>query len=254
MMTHKIPSILIVDDEQKAREAIKAVIRLTETNVSRIDEAVGVTDALEKIALLKPDILLLDVQLKDGTGFDILQKLNTPLPGIIFITAYEQHALSAFRFSAIDYLLKPVDPTLLKEAIEKATRQLAAGDIEVQMHQLLQVISNPSKENKKIVLKTTEQIHVVKVREIIRLEADKNYTTFFMESGVQILVSRTLKEYDEMLTDFGFIRVHQSHLVNVDFIDRFDKRDGGFLILKNKTSVPVSSRKREELLKALENF
>lgn len=254
MMTHKNPSILIVDDEQKAREAIKAVIRLTDTNVSRIDEAVGVADALEKITSLKPDILLLDVQLKDGTGFDILQKLNSPLPGIIFITAYEQHALSAFRFSAVDYLLKPIDPALLKEAIEKATRQLAAGDIEVQMHQLLQIISNPSKENKKIVLKTTEQIHVVKVREIVRLEADKNYTTFFMESGVQILVSRTLKEYDEMLTEFGFIRVHQSHLVNVDFIDRFDKRDGGYLILKNKSSVPVSSRKREELLKALENF
>jgi len=253
-MASKIPAILIVDDEDKAREAIKGIIRLTETEFSRLDEASGVADALEKISSHTPDIILLDVQLKDGTGFDILQKLHSPLPEIIFITAFEQHALSAFRFSAVDYLLKPVDPVMLKEAIDRAAKQIAAGEMEVRMQQLMQVLSNPSRDSKKIVLKTTEQMHVVKVKEIIRLEADKNYTTFFMDSGTKILVSKTLKEYDEMLSEFGFIRVHQSHLVNVDFIDRFDKRDGGYLILKNKSNVPVSSRKREELIKALENF
>ncbi len=254
MIVNKGPSLLIVDDETKAREAIRAVIRLTDTVTGDIREASGVADAKEKINTMAPDIVLLDVQLKDGTGFDLLQQLEHPLPAIIFITAYEQHALSAFRFSAIDYILKPVDPMLLKEAIDKAVKQLSVTDREVQLQQLLNAITNPAKEHKKIVLKTTEQIHVVRVKEITRLEADKNYTTFFLDSGVKILVSRTLKEYDELLTAFGFIRVHQSHLVNADFIDRFDKRDGGFLILKDKTNVPVSSRKREEVIRTLEKF
>src|SRR5690349_3554737 len=108
-MAAKNPTILIVDDEEKAREAIKGIIRLTDTQVARLDEAAGVAEALEKIARHNPDIILLDVQLKDGTGFDLLQQLHSPLPEIIFITAFEQHALSAFRFSAVDYLLKPVD-------------------------------------------------------------------------------------------------------------------------------------------------
>jgi two-component system, LytTR family, response regulator len=253
-MSTRIPNLLIVDDEEKAREAIRAVIRLTGLNVSHIREASGVEEAMDKISQYHPEIILLDVQLNDGTGFDILQRLQSPLPQVIFITAYEQHALSAFRFSAIDYLLKPVDPGLLKEAIEKAARNIATHDMESQLQQLRHVLSNPSKEHKKIVLKTTEQIHVVNVREIIRLEADKNYTTFFMNNDSRILVSKTLKEYDELLSGFGFLRVHQSHLVNMDYIDRFDKRDGGFLILKNRSNVPVSSRKREELIRTLENF
>jgi two-component system LytT family response regulator len=129
-----------------------------------------------------------------------------------------------------------------------------ASEMETKIKSLVVNLSSHTKENKRIVLKTAEQIHVVRIKDIIRLESDKNYTTFFLDGNVSILVSKTLKEYDDLLTEYGFLRVHQSHLVNVECIDKFDKREGGYLILRNKASVPVSTRKKEELIKLLETL
>jgi two-component system, LytTR family, response regulator len=246
--------LVIVDDEKKARESVKALLGLLALDIQIVGEADSVVSAREVITTAAPDVILLDVQLADGTGFDLLQTLKEPYPFIIFITAFEQYAHLAFRFSAIDYLLKPVDPESLATALTKARERIGLTEMETKIKNLVSNLGNPPRDQKRIVLKTAEQIHIVKIKDIIRLESDKNYTTFYLESNVSILVSRTLKEFDEMLNDFGFIRVHQSHLVNIDFIDKFDKREGGYLILRNKASVPVSSRKKEELIKLLETF
>jgi two-component system LytT family response regulator len=246
--------LVIIDDEKKARDSVRSLLDLLHLDVEVVGEAESVADGLQLISKTLPEILLLDVKLTDGTGFDLLEKLEPPYPIIIFITAFEHYALKAFRFSAIDYLLKPVDPDSLADAISRAKDRLMASEMETKIKSLVVNLSSHTKENKRIVLKTAEQIHVVRIKDIIRLESDKNYTTFFLDGNVSILVSKTLKEYDDLLTEYGFLRVHQSHLVNVECIDKFDKREGGYLILRNKASVPVSTRKKEELIKLLETL
>lgn len=246
-------NLLIVDDEKKARDAMKSIVLSFDSTIS-ISEAEGIKTAFLAIANYKPDIILLDIQLSDGIGFELLKKIQPTLAKVIFITAFEEYAVQAFRFSAVDYLLKPVNPVDLKEAIERARNAVEKDMLETRLNVLLSNMSQPAKEHKKIVLKTTEQIFVISIREIIHLESDKNYTSFYLVGGKKILVSKTLKEYDELLTEFGFIRVHQSHLINIDFIDRFEKRDGGYVVMKDRTSVPVSTRKKEELITLLEKL
>lgn len=253
-MTYKIPSLCIIDDEEKARNAIRAALGLMDSGVTITGEAGSVKDGLKLISDTKPDIVLLDIRLNDGTGFDILQQITATMPQVIFITAFEEFAIQAFRFSAVDYILKPIDPVQLHHAIEKAAKQLSNSSMEIQVNQLLKLLSNPVKEAKKIILKTAEHIHIVHVNQIVRLEADKNYTTFYLIDSKPVVISRTLKEFDELLGGFGFIRVHQSHLVNLDFIIKFDKREGGVLLLRDQSKIPVSTRKKEELLKRLEGF
>lgn len=253
-MSFKNPTLCIIDDEEKARHAIRAALELTNSPVQVTGEAGTVKDGIKLVLETRPDIILLDIQLSDGTGFDLLEKIHTQMPQVIFITAFEQFAIQAFRFSAVDFILKPIDPLHLRQAIEKASKQLHSGSMEIQIQQLLHLLSNPVKEAKKIILKTSEHIHIVHVNEIIRVESDKNYSTFYLTGSSPVVISRTLKDFDDLLTEFGFIRVHQSHLVNLDYIIKFDKRDGGFLLLKDQSRVPVSTRKKEELLRQLEGL
>ena len=246
-------NLLIVDDEKKARDAMRSIVSSYDSTIS-ISEAEGIKAALQAFSNHKPEIILLDIQLSDGIGFELLKKIQPTLAKIIFITAFEEYAVQAFRFSAVDYLLKPVNPVDLKTAIERAQNAVEKDMLETRLNVLLSNMSQPAKDQKKIVLKTTEQIFVISIRDIIHLESDKNYTSFYLTGGKKILVSKTLKEYDELLTEFGFIRVHQSHLINIDFIDRFEKRDGGYVVMKDRTSVPVSTRKRDELIGLLERL
>jgi two-component system, LytTR family, response regulator len=246
-------NLLIVDDEKKARAALRSVVQSYDPSIV-VREAEGISTALLSIDEAKPDIILLDIQLADGTGFELLKKIHPTTAKIIFITAFEEYAVRAFRFSAVDYLMKPINPLDLKSALDRARSAVEKDMLETRMNILLSNISQVSKDQKKIVLKTTEQIFVVSIRDIIHLESDKNYTFFYLADGKKVLVSRTLKEYDELLSEYGFIRVHQSHLVNLDYIDRFEKRDGGYVVMKDLTSVPVSTRKKEELIGLLEQL
>ncbi|MBL4715008.1 response regulator transcription factor [Bacteroidales bacterium AH-315-I05] len=247
-------STIIIDDEQKSRETIADILDLYCKDVSVVAQAEDVKSGLNAIAQYKPDVILLDVKMPDGTGFDLLQQLDTIDFKVIFITGYEEYAIKALKFSALDYILKPVDPDELTTALNKAEHSLERENISLKLNAFVTNIGNIVKEVKKIVLKTADNIYVINVQDIIRCKSDRNYTQFYFNDGKKLLVSRTLKEYDDLLNGYSFFRVHQSHLINLNYIDHYAKGDGGFVFMKDGSSVAVSFRKKEQLLKLLEEL
>ena len=245
---------IIIDDEQKAREAITDLLAAYCPNVKVIAQAENVETGVAAIKQNKPDLVLLDINMPDGTGFDVLKKLDTIQFKVVFITAYEEYAIKAIKFSALDYIVKPIDPDELVQAIEKVEHSIEKDNINLKLNAFLSNMEHINKGAKKIVLKTSESMHIVNVQDIIRCEADGNYTRFFLIDGKKLIVSRVLKEFDEMLEEYGFCRTHQSHLININHIERFDKRDGGSVVMKDGTEVPVSSRKREVLIGLFEKM
>jgi len=243
-------SLVVIDDEVKARETILNILSLSEIEIKISGEADSVESGYKLIKQKKPDLVLLDIHLNDGTGFDILSKFEKFDFKIIFITAHEEYAIQAFKFSALDYILKPIIAGDLLKALEKATATIHKEDTGLKLNALLANLDRI----KKIVLKTSESIHIVNIRNIIRCEADINYTTFYLDNSEKLLVSKTLKEFSELLEPSGFFRTHQSHLVNLDQISRFDKQEGGHLVMEDNSIVPVASRKREDLFRVFENL
>jgi two-component system LytT family response regulator len=238
---------LIVDDEQNGREALKSILEKFTKDITIIGEAENVRDGINKIEDLEPEVVFLDVEMPDGTGFDLLEKVQKRNFEVVFITAFDNYAIKAFQFSAIDYLLKPIDPLLLKSTIEKLNQNTEINDISKKLDVLFGNKSKPEK----ITLPTTEGIHIIKIKNIVRCSADDCYTNFIMNDGNKIIVSKTLKEYSELLEDLNFFRVHQSHLVNLDYIERFVNTDGAYLIMSNGDQVDVSRRRKKSLLDTL---
>jgi two-component system LytT family response regulator len=245
---------VIIDDEYHIRDTLIKMLEMhCPAEVRVIGQASGVASGIEAIRELQPDLVLLDIQMKDGTGFDLLYKLSSIDFKVIFITAYDQYALQAFRFSAVDYLLKPVNPEQLIEAVQRAGHMIH-DHFTKQMKVLEENLKTGSNKNKKIILRTNESIHLLDIANIICCDSDNSYTTVHTIEGEKIIVSRTLKEYEEMLTEYGFYRVHKSYLVNLLHIKRFDRVDGGYVVLTNDLKIPVASRKRDEVLELLEKM
>jgi two-component system, LytTR family, response regulator len=245
--------LLIVDDEPHMRDSLAKLLARHCPQVAVAGEAGSIAGAIEAIRELHPDIVLLDIQLEDGTGFDLLTALPSIDFKVIFITAFDQFAIQAFRYSAVDYLLKPVNPELLAEAVDRAIQMIIEHQ-NIQMQALQDNLKNIDHQGRKIILKTTENIYLLELRSIICCESDDNYTRVHTAEGEKILVSKTLKDYDELLTGSGFYRVHKSFLINLAHIRRFEKQDGGYIVLTNDLKVPVASRKRDEMLKLLEKM
>jgi two-component system LytT family response regulator len=247
---------LIVEDEARGRSALKTM--LSEINeVLLIGESPDVEDAIIKIKIHNPDLILLDIEMPFKNGFDLLAALPNRNFDVIFTTAYDSYALKAIKFSAIDYLLKPLDPEELKLAINKTIekRKQIQHQSNLQMNNLLDNLKTINKQNFKLSLPNASGSIFVPINEIIRCESDANYTRFFLENEAKvILVSKTLKEYDELLTDFGFCRVHHSHLINLKFIKKYIRGEGGTVVMLDGTEVEVSRRKKEIFQKALENY
>ena len=238
--------ILIVDDEKIARENCRMVLSLSGINDLFVREADSVSSALKEIEDFDPDLLLLDLQLHDKSGFDILQTIAPRYIPTIFITAYNDFALKAFEVSALDYLLKPFDPSDLTSAILKAHKRIQNDKILDQLDVFRQQFK-PA-EPKRIVLNTADALHIVTVDDITYCLADGAYTHFFFTDRKSILVSKTLAHFEGIINSDHFIRTHQSYLVNMHHVTQFDKRNGGFLLLPDNVEVPVSSRKKEEIL------
>jgi two-component system LytT family response regulator len=188
----------------------------------------------------------------DGTGFDLLNQVGEKNFELIFITAFQEYAIMAIKFSALDYILKPIDAEELKTALQNALDTIDFKKEETQYEALTHNLNTHQK--RKLVLKTQESVHVVDLNEIIRCEADKNYTFFYLNSGKKILVSRTLKDFELLLANHGFFRVQQSHLINLEYIDRYDKSEGGSVIMKDGAAVPLSTAKKEQFFQLLENL
>jgi len=246
---------IIVDDEKNARESLVQMLDLYCANVEIIGQAQNISNAYELITRLKPDLVLLDIKMPDGSGFDLLNKFSHLDFKVIFITAHEEYAIKAFRFSAIDYLLKPISPSDLVNAIEKVSINGGPENINDQFQALKENINNEiDSTDKRIVLKTTENIYIIYLRNVIRCQSEKNYTYFYFNNRDRIIVSKTLKEFEEILTDYGFMRIHRSHLVNLKFIERFEKLDGGYVIMTDGSKAEVSHRKKDTLLKFIDSL
>ena len=244
--------VLIIDDENRTRELIAKMIDSFGFDVETIPEGENVQSGIQAIQKHQPDIVFLDIQMPDGTGFDVIRSIEDKNFEVIFITAHEEFAIKAIKFSALDYLLKPVDTTELKAALEKALAALEDKS-EGSQFEALSSNMNPN-EKRRLVLKTQESVHVVELDEIIRCEADRNYTSFFLKGEKKILVSKTLKEYETLLSGHNFLRVQQSHLININYVDRYDKKNGGAVVMKDGSEVPLSPAKREVFFKRLENL
>jgi len=239
----KTKKAIVIDDESRTQELIAKMIRSFNLNIEVIAEGNSVRSGIKAIQTFKPDIVFLDIQMPDGTGFDLLDALPTKNFEVVFVTAYEEYAIKAIKFSALDYILKPVDPEELRAATENAIVALN-NKRDSSLFDALQYNTSEHKK-KRLVLKTLESVHVVNLEEIIRCESDRNYTSFYLTDGKRILVSKTLKEFEFLLKDYNFLRVQQSHLINLDFVERYDKTEGGSVIMKDGTPIPLSVAKRD---------
>jgi two-component system LytT family response regulator len=241
---------VIIDDEAGARDTLSRMVGRFLPTVDIVAEAADVRSGIHVLTETRPDVVLLDIKMADGTGFDLLQQLPNLRCKVIFVTAYSQYAVQAFKCSAVDYLLKPVDPDDLIAAFAKAEEALAQENLRTKLDVLLH---NMTQGSRRIVLTTAESMHVVNVEEVIRCEASDNYTVFFLTGHRKILVSKTLKEYESLLLPHNFFRLHHSHLINLQHLERYDKRDGG-IVMRDGSILPVSSRKKDQLMQALKTM
>ena len=244
--------VLIIDDEKRIRDFVKRMIDSFELDVQVYTDGESVDTGIESIKRIQPDIVFLDIQMPDGTGFDLLNQIGEKRFELIFITAFQEYAIMAIKFSALDYILKPIDAEELKTALVNALDTIDYKKEDTQYEALTHNLNTNQK--RKLVLKTQESVHVVDLNEIIRCEADKNYTFFYLNNGKKILVSRTLKDFEVLLGNHGFFRVQQSHLINLEYIDRYDKQEGGSVIMKDGASVPLSTAKKDQFFQLLENL
>lgn len=244
----------IIDDVEKARSALKSDMKTYCPTVQVIGEADGVETGLQLIKNTSPDVIFLDIRMSDGSGFDLIAKLRQQgsIPfQIIFTTAYDEYAIKAFKFSAIDYLLKPVDHEDLIQAVQKIKTTDVQSSLKENMELLLESMKSIKTSNKRIALNSIDKIQVVNVDDIIQCESQKNYTLFYLTNKKQVLVTRTLKEFEDMLEGDNFLRVHHSHLINVKHLKEYVKTDGGYAMMSDGSEVPVSVRKKEHLLSLL---
>ncbi|OYU84869.1 MAG: DNA-binding response regulator [Flavobacterium sp. BFFFF2] len=246
----KVPAILIEDDVH-LREGFKMLLERYAPDMQVVAEADSVATGLAVLQQYQPQVVFLDIHLTDGTGFDLLenyqQQFGALTSQVIFITAHEQYALKAFRFSALDYLLKPIDPDELQAVLIKL-RQLV-----IQQHSFAHIdllLENMRKRNdsfKRIALTNSDGMHLFEVADIMRCESEDNYTVFYIKGHKPVLISKTLKEYDDLLSEHGFERVHQSHLVNGAYVKSYIKKEGGYLVMTDGAHIPVSQRKKERI-------
>lgn len=245
---------VVIDDIDAIRKDNIAIIKASCPGITIAGQADSVASGIKLIKQLTPDIVFLDVEMPDGTGFDLLQQLKPIHFKVIFITGYEDFAIRAFRFSAIDYLLKPLDPNDLVEAVKKAEDSLGREAFDVKLSNLFANLERP-KNLQKLVLKTADRIYSVNIQDVVSCESDKNYTTFNFINSPKLVVSTNLKEYETMLVPYNFFRTHKSHLINMAYFDHFIKADGGNrIVMKNKQTIPLSVRKKDEFLVLLESL
>ncbi len=236
---------VVVDDETKAREALIAMLGLYCPSVKIVGQAWNVQSAFDLITQTQPDVVFLDIQMPDGIGFELLSRFQHVFFKFIIVTAYQEHAIRAFKFSAIDFILKPIDPTELEQAVEKLAETIKEQEQNLKLSAFASNIKDENRQSQKVLLKTNDSIEVVELGSIIRCESQNNYTLFFFNNRPKLLVSKTLKEFEVLLTGSGFLRTHQSHLVNVNYISNYIKQPDTHLILKDGTKIPVAVRKRE---------
>ncbi|OEK01271.1 hypothetical protein BFP97_06985 [Roseivirga sp. 4D4] len=229
---------LIIDDELYVHRSLKKLISHVAKDVEILGTSTGVLEGLNMIKEFNPDLIFLDIQMEDGTGFDLLSKIKGHCPYTIFITAHDEHALEAFNFSAVDYIVKPVETTRLQEAIDKARERHKSGLFQLQLDNLQSHVGQNQRKSR-IVLRDLNNVYALDIEEILWLSAEGSYTGFHLTNGETLMISKNLKEYEQMLSGFSFFRIHRSFLVNSDLVTRYDKNENA-LIFKGGNSLTIS--------------
>ncbi len=243
---------IIIDDDQLVREVIAKTVESYCPNVCIVAMAENVKMGVSAINENEPDLLLLDIKMPDGSGFDLIKHFDKPDFKVIFISGYIEYAIKGYKLGAIDYILKPIDEEELALAVNKADDAIRY-DEKMQFKALEQNLKILNKVHK-IILKTSDHIHLVNTEDIIRIEADGNYSTFYITDGRKVIGSKAIKEYEKSLIDKGFHRIHKSHLININKLSYFDKTDSGDVVMTDGTVVPVALRKREMSLNLFEKL
>ena len=242
---------IIIEDEEKARSNLIQMLSDYCKEVEVVDTGENVQFGIQSINKHNPDLIFLDVHMQGETGFDLLEQIEKIEFEIIFTTAHNEYAVKAFKFSAIDYLLKPVDINELVQAVKKARDKIQEDATKERYEMIIENLKDKKNTFNKIALPTADGLIFVQVSNIIRCEAEDNYTHFFLSNGERILVSKTIKYFEELLADQDFFRVHQSHLINIEHIAEYHKGEGGYAIMSDNSSVIVSRRKKESFLAKL---
>lgn len=238
---------ILIDDEEHCRESLSIQLARYCPEVSLLAACSSAAEGLKAIEQFHPDVVFLDVEMPRMNGFELLQEFTSIPFGVIFTTGYDAYAIKAIRFSALDYLLKPIDKDELIKAIAKVNSK-STPTVNQQFDILLEKLSDKPVKLQKIALPSLEGFELVQLESILRCESDSNYTYVYLKTGRKLLVSRTLKEIEELLEGHSFLRVHHSHVVNLNEIERYVRGEGGYLIMSDQSSVTVSRSRKEALL------
>lgn len=244
---------IIIEDEKKSRELLEALVKKNFPQINVVALGKNVTEGVELIKAHQPDLLFLDISMPDGTGFDVLEKVQGLKFDIIFTTATDKHALKAIKYSACDYLLKPIDIDELKEAVDKLLQKNVQSSLPSMenLQFLIQNLKRADDNYSKITLPTGNAYEIVNIKDIIRCEADGSYTNFYLTGGKKLMVSASLKHYEDLLPENDFIRIHHHHLINMNHVTRFLKIDGGYAVMSDNTQLEISRRKKDAFLERL---
>jgi two-component system LytT family response regulator len=244
---------IIVDDEERSRKNLKALVDEFCKNVEILDTVKSVDEGIQAIETHKPDLIFLDIQMQRETGFDLLNKIKKIDFEIIFTTAHAEYAIDAIKFAAIDYLLKPIDLNDLRQAIRRVEKKLVSNDFKEQFEVLLHNFRADNSESYKIAIPSSDGLIFINMKDIIICEAMSNYTKIHMKDGKNHVVAKTLKEYENILANYNFFRVHHSFIINLKEVKKYVRGEGGYVIMNNDASVDVSQRKKDAFLKRIDN-
>ncbi|NND07469.1 MAG: response regulator transcription factor [Saprospiraceae bacterium] len=242
---------IIVEDEFHSREALKNLVAEYCPDIEVLGLAANIDEGLTLLEDINPDLVFLDIEMPNESGFDLLTKAKKLNFEVIFTTAYRHYALKAIKFSAIDYILKPIDLEELQSAVDKVMKKRRDMWDNKKIENLLSNIHNKNVNQHSITLSTSEGYEFIKVSQIIYCEANGAYTKFYLKERKPLLVSRHLKEYENLLNDHHFMRVHQSYLVNLMEVEKYLRSDGGYIVMKNGDKISISNRKKEQFIQAM---
>lgn len=240
---------IIVDDERNNRENLLNLLSKHCSHVNMVGQANSVDSAIQLIHDQKPNLVFLDIKMPEKDGFELLKAVSEINFEVIFVTAYNEYAIQAIKICAIDYLLKPINTPELIKAVQKVENKITKDFTNKAFHHYIS--NTQANSSKKIALPTHEQVDFVDINNIIRLEGENNYTHVFLSNNSRKLISKTLKEFENLLSDLGFVRIHRSHLVNANHIETYLKNDGGYIVLNNGHRLPISRNRKAEILEKI---
>jgi two-component system, LytTR family, response regulator len=245
---------VIIDDEPALLEHNKRLLAKFFPEIILEGTASDVKSSIQLITKKNPQLVVLDIELGSESAFDLLQQLKPYSFKVIFITGFNTYAIKAIKYSALDYILKPVSESEFQMAIQRAVTEISQEEQNTLQSEILFEVYKKASRPQKIVLKTMDSLHLVNVNEILYCRSDNSYTTFFLENDEKIMISKSLKEYEELLSEHHFFRCHQSFLVNVNHVKKIDKTDGGFIVMKNGAEIPVALRQKKKIIQLIEKL